>query len=101
MNLVRRAMLPESDHGHLAEVALGGLVQPWEDYHRADPTYLEFRFLPGVRDALIGGRLRQEIATVRELVRQEVPPIWTSAAPPRLPRDPAHLRRDRRPDHPA
>ncbi|MDT9700882.1 hypothetical protein [Streptomyces sp. P17] len=59
-------------HGHLAEVALGGLLQPWEEYHRADPSYLEFRFLPGVRDALIGGRLRKEIATVRELVRQEV-----------------------------
>lgn len=39
---------------------------------RADPMYLEFRFRPGVRDALIGGRLRQEIADVRELVRQEV-----------------------------
>ncbi|WP_328875970.1 SAV_2336 family protein [Streptomyces sp. NBC_00287] len=72
MNLVRRVMLPDSDHGHLAEVALGGLLEPWEEYHRADPTYLEFRFLPGVRDALIGGRLRQQIATVRELVRQEV-----------------------------
>ncbi|CCK25370.1 hypothetical protein BN159_0991 [Streptomyces davaonensis JCM 4913] len=72
MNLVRRAMLPQSDHGHLAEVALGGLLQPWETYDRADPTYLEFRFLPGVRDALLGGRLRREITAVRELVREEV-----------------------------
>lgn len=72
MNLVRRAMLPGSDHGHLAEVALGGLLQPWEAYDRADPTYMEFRFLPGVRDALLGGQLRREIAAVRELVREEV-----------------------------
>ncbi|GAA2270617.1 hypothetical protein GCM10010234_01170 [Streptomyces hawaiiensis] len=72
MNLVRRALLPGSDQGHLAEVALGGLLEPWAEYHRADPAYLEFRFLPGVRDTLIGGRLRQEISSVRELVRREV-----------------------------
>ncbi|WP_279629919.1 winged helix-turn-helix domain-containing protein [Streptomyces africanus] len=72
MNLVRRAMLPGSDHGHLAEVALGGLLERWEAYHRADPAYLEFRFLPGVRDTLQGSRLRQEITSVRALVRREV-----------------------------
>ncbi|MGW7302480.1 SAV_2336 N-terminal domain-related protein [Streptomyces sp. NPDC054829] len=72
MNLVRRAMLPRSDHGHLAEVALGGLFEPWEAYEHTDPTYLEFRFLPGVRDTLLGGRLRREITAVRELVRHEV-----------------------------
>ncbi|MEU2265062.1 winged helix-turn-helix domain-containing protein [Streptomyces olindensis] len=72
MNLVRRAMLPASDHGHLAEVALGGLLEPWEEYHRADPAYLEFRFLPGVRDTLQGSRLRQEITAVRALVHREV-----------------------------
>ncbi|MFF5981506.1 SAV_2336 N-terminal domain-related protein [Streptomyces olindensis] len=72
MNLVRRAMLPGSDHGHLAEVALGGLLEPWEAYHRADPARLEFRFLPGVRDTLQGSRLRQEITAVRALVHREV-----------------------------
>ncbi|MEU9205580.1 SAV_2336 N-terminal domain-related protein [Streptomyces sp. NPDC048332] len=29
MNLVRRTMLPEAEHGHLAEVALSGLFTPW------------------------------------------------------------------------
>ncbi|WP_406172166.1 winged helix-turn-helix domain-containing protein [Streptomyces canus] len=74
MNIVRRAMLPASDHGHLAEVALGGLLTPWSADHRTDPAYTEFRFLPGVRDALLGGRRRGEIADVRalELVRAEV-----------------------------
>jgi DNA-binding transcriptional regulator YhcF (GntR family) len=74
MNIVRRAMLPASDHGHLAEVALGGLLRPWTADHRTDPAYLEFRFLPGVRDALLGGRRREEITEVRALepVRREV-----------------------------
>ncbi|MFF5652808.1 SAV_2336 N-terminal domain-related protein [Streptomyces collinus] len=72
MNLVRRAMLPGSDHGHLAEVALGGLLEPWEAYDRADPAHLEFRFLPGIRDTLQGSRLRQEITAVRALVHREV-----------------------------
>ncbi|MFJ7071230.1 SAV_2336 N-terminal domain-related protein [Streptomyces sp. NPDC098781] len=74
MNIVRRAMLPASDHGHLAEVALGGLLTPWSADHRTDPTYTEFRFHPGVRDALLGGRRREEISDVRalELVRAEV-----------------------------
>lgn len=72
MNLVRRVMLPGSDQGHLAEVALGGLLEPWEVCDPVDPVSAELRFRPGVRDALIGGRLRQEITAVQELVRDEV-----------------------------
>ncbi|WP_406392369.1 winged helix-turn-helix domain-containing protein [Streptomyces sp. NBC_00882] len=74
MNIVRRAMLSASDHGHLAEVALGGLLAPWTADHRSDPASMEFRFLPGVRDALLGGLRRKEITGVRaqELVRAEV-----------------------------
>ncbi|MFF5018936.1 GntR family transcriptional regulator [Streptomyces sp. NPDC001165] len=65
-------MLPGSDQGHLAEVALGGLLEPWEVRDPVDPVSAGLRFRPGVRDALIGGRLRQEITAVQELVRDEV-----------------------------
>ncbi|MFI5646208.1 SAV_2336 N-terminal domain-related protein [Kitasatospora sp. NPDC051705] len=73
MTLVRRAMLPGSDHGHLAEVALGGLFLPWADLPPGtDLTGYAFRFRPGVREALIGGQSRQDITAVQELVRREV-----------------------------
>ncbi|MDL2080553.1 GntR family transcriptional regulator [Streptomyces sp. GXMU-J15] len=72
MNLVRRAMVQRSDHGHLAEVALGGLLEPWEADGRTDPAFLEFAFRPGVRDALLGGQLRREATAVRELVHRDV-----------------------------
>jgi hypothetical protein len=73
MTLVRRSMLPNSEHGHLAEVALGGLLQPWGTASTDNPPdHLRFDFLPGVRDALLGSQLRDEVATVRELVRTRV-----------------------------
>ncbi|MFF8263775.1 SAV_2336 N-terminal domain-related protein [Streptomyces virginiae] len=70
MNLVRRSLLRDSEHGHLAEVALGGLFAPWEHERNADEV--EFEFLPGVREALLGSQLRGEVAAVRELVRRRV-----------------------------
>ncbi|MFD6231211.1 SAV_2336 N-terminal domain-related protein [Streptomyces sp. NPDC060232] len=70
MNLVRRSLLRDSEHGHLAEVALGGLFAPWD--HERDPEEVEFEFLPGVREALLGSQLRGEVAAVRELVRRRV-----------------------------
>ncbi|WFB10680.1 pentapeptide repeat-containing protein [Streptomyces sp. LX-29] len=73
MTLVRRAMLPDSDHGHLAEVALSGLLRPWDDHTGGtDPERMEFAFLPGVREALLGSQLRHQISTVRELVPESV-----------------------------
>ncbi|MGH4032886.1 SAV_2336 N-terminal domain-related protein [Actinomycetota bacterium Odt1-20B] len=73
MTLVRRAMLPYSEHGHLAEVALGGLFEGWQGGHgTVDMARFEFHFLPGVREALLGGQLRDEITAVQELVRREV-----------------------------
>ncbi|MEU3920088.1 SAV_2336 N-terminal domain-related protein [Streptomyces sp. NPDC029004] len=73
MTLVRRAMLPHSQHGHLAEIALGGLFAPWhDDHHLRDMDSFEFEFLPGVREALLGSQLRNEITAVQELVRREV-----------------------------
>ncbi|MEU0756549.1 pentapeptide repeat-containing protein [Streptomyces albogriseolus] len=73
MTLVRRSLLTDSDHGHLAEVALGGLLEPWSA-QPADtaPDDLHFDFLPGVREALLGSQLRGDVATVRELVRRSV-----------------------------
>ncbi|MFF6954743.1 SAV_2336 N-terminal domain-related protein [Streptomyces iakyrus] len=73
MTLVRRSLLTDSDHGHLAEVALGGLLEPWsaQPAHRA-PDDLHFDFLPGVREALLGSQLRGDVAAVRELVRRSV-----------------------------
>ncbi|MFG2129875.1 SAV_2336 N-terminal domain-related protein [Streptomyces sp. NPDC048751] len=73
MSLVRQSLLPGSEHGHLAEVALGGLFEPWGTTD-ADlpPDDLTFDFLPGVRDALLGSQLRGDVAAVRELVRQSV-----------------------------
>ncbi|WP_329097974.1 pentapeptide repeat-containing protein [Streptomyces sp. NBC_01439] len=70
MTLVRRSLLRDSEHGHLAEVALGGLFEAWED--EQDPAEVEFEFLPGVREALLGGQLRGEVAAIRELVRRRV-----------------------------
>ncbi|MET8755272.1 SAV_2336 N-terminal domain-related protein [Streptomyces sp. NPDC004667] len=70
MTLVRRSLPVGSEHGHLAEVALGGLFAPWDAEHPADET--EFEFLPGVRDVLLGSQLRGDVAAVRELVRLRV-----------------------------
>lgn len=70
MTLVRRSLLPDAEHGHLAEVALGGLFAPWGA--EQDPEEVEFEFLPGVREALLGSQLRGDVAAVRELVRRRV-----------------------------
>ncbi|MFI8503407.1 SAV_2336 N-terminal domain-related protein [Streptomyces sp. NPDC085524] len=70
MTLVRRSLLRDSEHAHLAEVALGGLFAPWGPGQDADEV--EFEFLPGVREALLGSQLRGEVAAVRELVRRRV-----------------------------
>ncbi|MFI5774098.1 SAV_2336 N-terminal domain-related protein [Streptomyces sp. NPDC051658] len=73
MTLVRRSMVGESDHGHVAEVALGGLFQPWHPLPpRTDLDQYTFHFLPGVREALMGGQDRQDITAVQELVRRSV-----------------------------
>ncbi|MFD3694554.1 SAV_2336 N-terminal domain-related protein [Streptomyces sp. NPDC058646] len=71
MTLVRRSLLRDSEHGHLAEVALGGLFAPWGDTGRSAED-IEFEFLPGVREALLGSQLRGDVAAVRELVRRRV-----------------------------
>lgn len=70
MTLVRRSLLRDSEHSHLAEVALGGLFAPWGAEQVADQA--EFEFLPGVREALLGSQLRGDVAAVRELVRRRV-----------------------------
>ncbi|MFF3330882.1 SAV_2336 N-terminal domain-related protein [Streptomyces sp. NPDC002888] len=73
MSLVRHSLLPGSEHGHLAEVALGGLFEPWGTTGAdVPPDDFTFDFLPGVRDALLGSQLRGDVAAVRELVRQSV-----------------------------
>ncbi|MFE2473185.1 SAV_2336 N-terminal domain-related protein [Streptomyces mirabilis] len=73
MTLIRRAMLPHSEHGHIVEVALGGLFERWQGGHRTlDMARYQFEFLPGVREALLGAQLRHEITTVQELVRRDV-----------------------------
>ncbi|MBT2446545.1 pentapeptide repeat-containing protein [Streptomyces sp. ISL-43] len=70
MTLVRRSLLRDSEHSHLAEVALGGLFAPWGAEQATDQP--EFEFLPGVREALLGSQLRGDVAAVRELVRRRV-----------------------------
>ncbi len=72
MNLVRQVMLPHSEHGHLAEVALGGLLSPWTDADPTDPDSVPFDFRPGVRAALLGGQRRDAITSVQEVVRREM-----------------------------
>ncbi|MGW2317076.1 caspase, EACC1-associated type [Streptomyces sp. NPDC001680] len=73
MTLVRRAMVKDSDHGHVAEVALGGLLQSWHPLPpHTDLDRYTFQFLPGVREALLGGQDRQDITAVQELVRRAV-----------------------------
>ncbi|MEU3725319.1 pentapeptide repeat-containing protein, partial [Streptomyces sp. NPDC031705] len=70
MTLVRRSLLRDSEHGHLAEVALGGLFAPWDS--EAPAREAQFEFLPGVREVLLGSQLRGDVAAVRELVRRRV-----------------------------
>lgn len=70
MTLVRRSLLRDSEHGHLAEVALGGLLAPWDGEQA--PDTVQFEFLPGVREALLGSQRRGDVAAVRELVRRRV-----------------------------
>ncbi|MFD9308033.1 SAV_2336 N-terminal domain-related protein, partial [Streptomyces sp. NPDC060048] len=70
MTLVRRSLLRDSEHSHLAEVALGGLFAPWGSEQGTEQS--EFEFLPGVREALLGAQLRGDVAAVRELVRRRV-----------------------------
>ncbi|MGW7386610.1 SAV_2336 N-terminal domain-related protein [Streptomyces sp. NPDC054794] len=73
MTLVRRAMLPHSEHGHIAELALSGIFKPWQaTQHGRDMTRFEFEFIPGLREALLGAQLRHEVTAVQELVRQQV-----------------------------
>ncbi|MFI9150544.1 SAV_2336 N-terminal domain-related protein [Streptomyces sp. NPDC053367] len=75
MTLVRRVMLPEAEHGHLAEVALGGLLVPWEQAGERPPgdmAVFSFDFLPGVREALLGAQRRQDVTAVQELVRRRM-----------------------------
>ncbi|CCK25249.1 hypothetical protein BN159_0870 [Streptomyces davaonensis JCM 4913] len=72
MNLVRQIMLPESEHGHLAEVALGGLLTSWAQEDTTDPDSVPFDFRPGVRAALLGGQRRDAITSVQEVVRREM-----------------------------
>ncbi|MFF9867697.1 SAV_2336 N-terminal domain-related protein [Streptomyces sp. NPDC013953] len=73
MTLVRRSLLPASEHGHLAEVALGGLFRPWGGPPPGTSVDdLAFDFLPGVRDVLLGSQRRGDVATVREVVRRSV-----------------------------
>ncbi|MEU5200940.1 SAV_2336 N-terminal domain-related protein, partial [Streptomyces scabiei] len=72
MDLVRQTMLPEAEHGHLAEVALGGLFTPWGQEAAADPDRISFDFRPGVREALLGGQRRDAITSVQQLVRREM-----------------------------
>lgn len=68
MNLVRAVMLPGADHGHLAEVALSSLIEPWEHSSTIDPEQLELRFRAGVREALLGSLLEDDIVRVKDLV---------------------------------
>jgi nucleoside phosphorylase len=80
MNLVRQIMLPESDPGHLAEVALGGLFESWEREaldERTDTERMPFHFRTGVREALLGSQKRHEITEVQELVRREMGAVLT------------------------
>ncbi|MGW7071879.1 SAV_2336 N-terminal domain-related protein [Streptomyces sp. NPDC054855] len=75
MNLVRQIMLPQSDPGHLAEVALGGLFESWEREAReghTDMARMPFHIRTGVREALLGSQRRDEITVVQELVRREM-----------------------------
>ncbi|MEU9349276.1 SAV_2336 N-terminal domain-related protein [Streptomyces sp. NPDC048278] len=84
MNLVRQIMLPASDPGHLAEVALGGLFEPWEHEARAGRTDLErmpFRFRTGIREALLGSQRRDEVTAIQELVRREMGAFVTERDP--------------------
>ncbi|MGW3353575.1 SAV_2336 N-terminal domain-related protein [Nonomuraea rubra] len=72
MTLVRQVMVPHADHGHLAEVALGGLFEPWEITPGTDPDRMALEFLPGVRESLLGSQLRQDITATQEVVRREL-----------------------------
>jgi len=55
MRLVQQAMLPESQQVHLAEVFLSGLIKrQTPDQTPADPDFVHYDFVEGVRELLIG-----------------------------------------------
>ena len=65
MRLVQRAVLPESETSHLAEVFLSGLLRAvHSDDATTDPEIVQYDFLPGVRDELNTYLLRDEMLDV-------------------------------------
>ncbi|MBE1534349.1 FxSxx-COOH system tetratricopeptide repeat protein [Actinomadura algeriensis] len=81
MSLVQRAMLPDSNRTHLAEVFLGGLMRradPEADQRGAPPAPDDvlYEFHEGVRDVLLSGLTRSDalrvLGRVWEVVRERL-----------------------------
>ncbi|WP_157183897.1 SAV_2336 N-terminal domain-related protein, partial [Nocardia takedensis] len=72
MNLVRSVMVPGADHGHLAEIALSALVEPWDGKRTVHPEQLELVFRAGVRDALLGSLDEDDIVQIKNLVQTKL-----------------------------
>src|SRR6266568_6042967 len=54
IRLIQQIMLPESNQVHVAEILLGGLLEEiYPDENVIHPDYIEYDFLPGVRDELL------------------------------------------------
>ncbi len=69
MRLIQCRFCPASDHGHLAEVLMGGLVvrfgkADWQDLG-GDPDQLTFEFRPGVREFLLDGTRVESAVSVQ------------------------------------
>ena len=68
MRLVQRTLLPQSHQVHLAEVFLGGLIQAIGPVEGTDPDFVDYDFLPGVRDLLLDTSFAREAIQVQRTV---------------------------------
>jgi cholesterol oxidase len=64
MRLVQHVMLPATRPSHLAEVFVGGLLRVADETPVADPELIEYDFIDGVRDVLLGTIRRSDAMRV-------------------------------------
>lgn len=68
MQVVHGTFLPGSQHWHLAEVLLSGLVRRSPPARDGGPSPVEFEFAPGLRRGLLATITREETAHVQRVV---------------------------------
>lgn len=70
IRVIKKTMLPQANQSHIAEVLMGGLIQPLKEtiIPHSNPDEIEFKFFDGVREELIKTLTHEEIMTTIEEV---------------------------------